>query len=474
MTQDTRKDPRAKIVSLNVRYKSATVDEFIENHSHDVSKGGIFIKTSTPFPQGTLLKFEIRLSGDQAVIAGVGRVVWKREANTSGSESPAGMGVKFIKIDENSRAVIDRLVGAKENAGIAFTSELEKKSDEAAPAAAAAALNSTLIGTGAPASSTSAPPRAGGPTPKSTILGMGAVKDATPAPGTVTPAAVAGFFPATNSQADMPPPEERTMMKQAAELLEEALKGAGGSMDEIGTNPLFAGPAAGAAKTGSAATPEAKKDQDAAPPPSTVRDTPIAKESAPGPISKPAASAPASVKPAARPVAAVARASEPTPPIPTKKFPAWAWVPILLVIAGGLAFALKPDLFGGGSTAVPTPTPTPSAPVSVAPVTSIAPTAAVDAATAAVSDASALGVVGANDAAAAKDSGPATTAVVTPPVAPPVVKPPPPPPPVVTPKPPKPADPPPGEETTTTPPPKPVPKPPPPPKKPADDSDNPY
>src|SRR5882672_5860916 len=126
MTQDTRKDPRAKIVSLNVRYKSATVDEFIENHSHDVSKGGIFIKTSTPFAQGTLLKFEIRLAGDQAVIAGVGRVVWKREPSQASPERPGGMGVKFIKIDENSRAVIDRLVGAKENAGSAFTSELKE------------------------------------------------------------------------------------------------------------------------------------------------------------------------------------------------------------------------------------------------------------------------------------------------------------------------------------------------------------
>ena len=39
MSQDTRKDPRTKVVSLNVRYKSATVDEFIENHSYDVSQG---------------------------------------------------------------------------------------------------------------------------------------------------------------------------------------------------------------------------------------------------------------------------------------------------------------------------------------------------------------------------------------------------------------------------------------------------
>jgi uncharacterized protein (TIGR02266 family) len=110
MTQDTRKDRRVKIVSLNVRYKSATVDEFIENHAYDVSRGGIYIKTANPFPAGTLLKFEIRLASDQAVIAGVGRVVWKRDSTQSTGERPGGMGVKFIKIDAPSTAVIDKLV----------------------------------------------------------------------------------------------------------------------------------------------------------------------------------------------------------------------------------------------------------------------------------------------------------------------------------------------------------------------------
>lgn len=474
MTQDTRKDPRAKIVSLNVRYKSATVDEFIENHSHDVSKGGIFIKTSTPFPQGTLLKFEIRLSGDQAVIAGVGRVVWKREASTSGSESPAGMGVKFIKIDENSRTVIDRLVGTKENAGSAFTAELEKKVDEGKTlqGLAAAAPNATLLGTGAGAAAPAGPPRPDGPKLKATIMGMGAVKDPTkePSPG---PAAGAGFFPPTNAEADMPPPEERTMMKQAAELLEEALKGAGGSMDEIGTNPLFAGPAV-APRAGTPTPPEGKKELEPTSPPSTVRDTPLAKESAPGPISeRPAAPAAVSVRPAPRTESAVARVSESMPP-PGKKFPAWAWAPILLVIAGGLVFALKPDLFGGGTTAVPTPTAAPSTPVSVAPIDS-APVAIADAAITAVADASALAALAAKGD-GGKDSGP-TTLVVTPPIAPPVVRPPPP---VSPPKPPPPkpkpaVTPPEGttpEEGTTTP--KPTPTPAPTPKKPAEDSDNPY
>jgi hypothetical protein len=55
MAEGNRKDPRARVLNMTVRYKSATVDEFIENHSHDISRGGIFIKTRSPFPAGTLL-----------------------------------------------------------------------------------------------------------------------------------------------------------------------------------------------------------------------------------------------------------------------------------------------------------------------------------------------------------------------------------------------------------------------------------
>jgi len=120
MAQDTRKDPRAKVLSMTVRYKSATVDEFIEHHAQDVSRGGIFIKTPSPFPPGTLLKFEIRLQDEQAVIAGVGRVVWKRESAQATDSTPSGMGVKFIKIDDKSKALISRIVEQNQNAGTAF------------------------------------------------------------------------------------------------------------------------------------------------------------------------------------------------------------------------------------------------------------------------------------------------------------------------------------------------------------------
>ena len=410
MSQDTRKDKRAKVVSLNVRYKSATVDEFIENHSHDVSKGGLFVKTPTPFPPGTLLKFEIRLAGDKSVISGVGRVVWKREPTQAGAEKPAGMGVKFIKIDDSSRAIIDRLITQKADAGSAYTSEQPVEEPAAAghpstlrglvaapvaepaatpppapgpspvtvppapggsmklpvppvpaslppvaapPPPAGRPLGGTLAGprpSGAPnvpapvpspaalpvpvpapapsskpALGAKPPPRPAGPPPpapkpmaatamgaappaagaaaapppsspalsaakpasdpklpasapkqpdskpklpasepklpaaaappprplapgrKATMMGIGipstpppAATGASPAAGAAAPKTAEPMFPTMDPESGRGPAAEQTVMKQAAELLEEALKEAGGSLDEIGQNPLFA------------------------------------------------------------------------------------------------------------------------------------------------------------------------------------------------------------------------------------------
>jgi len=268
MAQDTRKDPRAKVLSMTVRYKSATIDEFIEHHSHDVSRGGIFIKTPSPFPPGTLLKFEIRIQDEQSVLAGVGRVVWKRETAQSGADQPAGMGVKFIKIDDKSKALIAKLVESQQGPSTFEAGRPEPSAPPPAglPAAVASAPPAgTLAGVGpttsaqvvaaaAAVTAGKAPAAAAVPAAKraSTMLGLGAIggsghepprpghsgdapHSAPPRPEPKAAASDGGFFPKTNPEAEMPPPEERTVMKQAAELLQQALAEAGGSMDEIGT-----------------------------------------------------------------------------------------------------------------------------------------------------------------------------------------------------------------------------------------------
>ncbi|RYE86851.1 MAG: TIGR02266 family protein, partial [Myxococcales bacterium] len=226
--QETRKDPRAKVLTMmKVRYKSATVDEFIEHHSYDISRGGIFIKNPQPFPAGTLLKFEINIAEDKPVLQGVGRVVWKRDPSTASPERPAGMGVKFIKLDEASRQTIDKLIAARggSDEGSAFDQEPHAPEVSAPPAAAAAGAFNR----------------------KATIVGLGAMVP--PEVQAAQQAAIAaaggdstggGFFPSTSGPADLPPPQERTVMRQAAELLQEALKDSMASEGEdIASNPLF-------------------------------------------------------------------------------------------------------------------------------------------------------------------------------------------------------------------------------------------
>jgi len=403
MSQDTRKDPRAKVLTMTVRYKSATLDEFIEHHSYDVSRGGMFIKTPSPFPPGTLLKFEVKIAADQKVIQGVGRVVWKREGESTADARPAGMGVKFIKLDDASRKVIDTLVESRGDASSAYEAG---GGDTGVPAPAAAI---TTSGAKAPATAAEAP-RAPNPR-KATMIGLGAMNASNrpPVVAATPEKPAASFFPETNSQAEMPAPEDRTVMKQAAELLQDALREAGGSMAEVGSSSKYDDPPAkSAAAKASAAEP-------------APREEPVAKAVEAKPASvKPAA---ASVKPApasVRPAAAVSKSTIPATrkgaaaavparrvSVPAAAAPAASSnggggriVVIALVIAatGGLVYAFstgKPPAPTPAASAEPAPSAAPSAaPVavdsalpapaeSVAPVDSAAPAASASAAVAA-------------------------------------------------------------------------------------------
>jgi uncharacterized protein (TIGR02266 family) len=176
---DTRKDKRAPL-SLKVRFKSATVDDFVEQYSIDISRGGTFIKSKKPMAVGTLLKFEFQLKDESRLIHGVGRVVWKRDPENADADNPAGMGVKFIKMDPESRALVQQIV--------------DKRGDQPGQFEAGQADQRTQ---------------------KTTAEGeVEAAKEGE-----------ASMFPSTSAPADLPPPEDRTAVRHASEFLAEALAG---------------------------------------------------------------------------------------------------------------------------------------------------------------------------------------------------------------------------------------------------------
>jgi uncharacterized protein (TIGR02266 family) len=115
---EARKDRRAP-ASIKVKYKSTNMTEFVELIGGDVSRGGIFVKTKKPLEPGALLKFEFQLQTGEPMIYGVGRVAWRRTEEGSRANLPAGMGIKFIKLNGLSRSVIDR-IEAKHGPGSRF------------------------------------------------------------------------------------------------------------------------------------------------------------------------------------------------------------------------------------------------------------------------------------------------------------------------------------------------------------------
>jgi len=386
MGQETRKDPRAKVLTMTVRYKSATLDEFIEHHSHDVSRGGMFIKTPSPFPPGTLLKFEVKIAEDQKVIQGVGRVVWKRESDTGDKERPNGMGVKFIKIDDVSRKTIDTLVDGRGDAGAAYEAgggDGGGASTKTAPAATPAAAMTPAM----PESASGKPPMVR----KATMIGLGAMgshaaaaaakaaESAPPPPA----AAGGGMFPQSDSEADMPAPEDRTVMKQAAELLQDALREAGGSMDDVGTKPDSKKPASlkpeperKTQETEPEMAPEPKAEAEPkgphtlrSEPPKSAKNAEQKQASArPAAASqRPASDRPASARPSARPQPILSSA-------PPANEGGGGRIMIILagiaVAAGAVFFLTKKD------PAPAEPTPEPPAVVTPAPVAAPTPPAA--------------------------------------------------------------------------------------------------
>jgi uncharacterized protein (TIGR02266 family) len=80
--------------------------------SGNVSAGGIFLITQSPFARGTTMKISFTLPGESEPIQTVGTVVWNRGSRGGPAQQP-GMGAQFDEIREQDRERIRRFVHAQ-------------------------------------------------------------------------------------------------------------------------------------------------------------------------------------------------------------------------------------------------------------------------------------------------------------------------------------------------------------------------
>ncbi|WP_411280631.1 TIGR02266 family protein, partial [Gemmatimonas sp.] len=109
---NTRQGKRTP-VTLKIKFKSETLEQFIERYAVDVSQGGIFIRTKEPLAVGTQMRFEFQLRDASPLIAGEGTVVWTRENDPSRPAIAPGMGVRFDRLAEGSQGVLERILAEK-------------------------------------------------------------------------------------------------------------------------------------------------------------------------------------------------------------------------------------------------------------------------------------------------------------------------------------------------------------------------
>ncbi len=115
---ERRSGPRVP-VTLTLRLAYGSVDEFIERYSLNISRGGLFVRTLDPLPVGTEVVLAIDLESGDRIIHGRGLVCWSTAPSAPG-EPPRvpGMGVKFVELDPQSRALVQLVVSTHGGAAL--------------------------------------------------------------------------------------------------------------------------------------------------------------------------------------------------------------------------------------------------------------------------------------------------------------------------------------------------------------------
>jgi uncharacterized protein (TIGR02266 family) len=97
-------ETRRQETRLTINKEFDSFDQFVREYVTNISRSGVFIKTSSPLPVGSLvdLKFTVVMDGVET-IEGEGEVVRVEE-------NPSGMGVVFRKLGRYSQRLVERLL----------------------------------------------------------------------------------------------------------------------------------------------------------------------------------------------------------------------------------------------------------------------------------------------------------------------------------------------------------------------------
>ena len=123
---DTRRHQRVD-VDLQGALAADLDNDFTDMVMANLSLGGCFIKTRMPEPPGSMvmLRFALPGEGHNTIIKAVGRVCWTK----SGLDGPAGMGIQFVRVEDQEMTELRKYIGGLLQGDLVAT---ERPADEKA------------------------------------------------------------------------------------------------------------------------------------------------------------------------------------------------------------------------------------------------------------------------------------------------------------------------------------------------------
>jgi len=102
------------VIVLRVVIRSPDLDTFIAKYSRFLKDDRIFIFTKSSQPPGTRVRFTLELADGQPLLVGEGTVVRVRP-DLGDAAKPPGMELQFQPLDAPSRALVARMMHARQS-----------------------------------------------------------------------------------------------------------------------------------------------------------------------------------------------------------------------------------------------------------------------------------------------------------------------------------------------------------------------
>jgi len=104
-----RSEERAR-ARIKISFKEAR--DFFRAYIGNLGSGGLFIKTATILPVGTLLDLEFNLPKRDQILHTKAKVAWTRSQDMSTEKLPPGMGAEFIDMNPEDRELLKNYIAA--------------------------------------------------------------------------------------------------------------------------------------------------------------------------------------------------------------------------------------------------------------------------------------------------------------------------------------------------------------------------